>query len=111
MNQQNTTGSSSSVFAGMMNEIVAAGRLFVDPRVPLYLKTILPIAALIYWVWPFDLMPGLPFDDVAVVVGAIYLFVHLGSKYVNQQQAGAADAQAQAPKDGPVVDTTWRVVE
>ena len=51
-------------------------RLMADSRVSPLLK-ILPVGGLIYWISPIDLMPGLPFDDAAVVLGAVYLFIEL----------------------------------
>lgn len=28
-------------------------------------------ASVIYWVWPLDFLPGLPYDDIALLGGAL----------------------------------------
>ena len=33
-------------------------------------KILLWLMVGLYWVWPLDVMPGLPFDDIALVAGA-----------------------------------------
>lgn len=113
MPQQGATDASrSGALNGMLNEMMAAGRLVFDGRVPFTLKMLLPVAAVIYWIWPLDLMPGLPFDDVAVLLIALHFFVQLANQAIDKQAAGTT--QSAAPGEGnPVdtVDTTWRVIE
>lgn len=110
MTQQNTTGASrNGTLDSMLNELMSAGRLVFDGRVPLTLKLLLPVAALVYWIWPLDLMPGLPFDDVAVLLVALHFFVQLANKAINQQEAPTA--KSAAPSESNTVDTTWRVIE
>ena len=120
MNGQRMPGSGKSVTSGnVMEQMMQAGRLVFDGRVPFNLKLMLPIAAALYWLWPLDLMPRLPFDDIAVVFVALTFFVQLANQAINKQQqgeqqrngaaAGATDA-APTSNDG-VVDTTWRVIE
>lgn len=48
-------------------------RLLMDKRVAFYLKLI-PIAALVYLVVPFDLVIG-PIDDTVLIIGAVQLFI------------------------------------
>ena len=93
----------------MLNEMMSAGRLVFDGRVPLTLKLLLPVAALVYWIWPIDLMPGLPFDDVAVLLVALHFFVQLANQAINQQEAPTA--KSATPSENNTVDTTWRVIE
>lgn len=119
MNGQRMPGSGKSVTSGnVMEQMMQAGRLVFDGRVPFNLKLMLPIAAALYWLWPLDLMPGLPFDDIAVLFVALTFFVQLANQAINKQQGeqqrnsappGATDA-APTSNDG-VVDTTWRVIE
>lgn len=68
----------------------------------------LPAAAALYWIWPIDLMPGLPIDDIAVLIGAMALFVKLATESIERQQR---QAENKSPQDDAVVDTTWRVIE
>lgn len=107
MNQQNTYASGGNAIFGTL---MSAGRLLFDSRVPLTLKLLLPVAAMLYWIWPIDLIPGLPIDDVAVLAAALYFFVHLASQSVTNSETKDAGSQEKADA-GPVVDTSWRVIE
>jgi len=61
--------------AEIVNKIRLTFRLLMDKRVAFYLKLI-PIAAVIYLVVPFDLVIG-PIDDTVLVIGAMQLFISL----------------------------------
>jgi len=123
-----TNKASGAVHGNLANQWMQAGRLLFDMRVPFSLKLMLPIAAAVYWIWPLDLMPGLPFDDVAVLFFALTLFVHLANQAIEKStsfasgsaSSGANQAQrsnnsgntsVQNTGDNNVVDTTWRVIE
>lgn len=109
---QNTNYRSGVNSAGFLQQAGRALQLLFDSRVPMSLKLMLPAAAALYWIWPIDLMPGLPIDDVAVLIGAMALFVKLASEGLERQQRQSqGTAQGQAPKDDTVIDTTWRVVD
>ena len=119
MSANGMPGNGAAGKSGLMEQMMQAGKLVFDSRVPFSLKLMLPIAAAIYWIWPLDLMPGLPFDDIAVLFVALTFFVQLANQAISkqaaqQQYAGAAGAHpkagAAASNDG-VVDTTWRVIE
>ncbi len=90
----------------ILRDVVTAWRLLWDPRVPMTLKMLLPIAAALYWISPLDLLPGLPFDDIAIMLLALRAFVQLAPK-----EAVRNAARREETNDGPVVDTTWRKVE
>jgi hypothetical protein len=55
-------------------------------------------------------MPGLPFDDVAILIGALMLFVKLASEALERQQRQERETSAQEG-DETVIDTTWRIIE
>ena len=120
MNANGTPGAGKSAIpANVFEQMMQAGKLVFDGRVPFNLKLMLPIAALVYWIWPLDLMPGLPFDDIAVLFVALTFFVRLANQAIDkaggQQYAGGPGSQAPqagaAPSGDGVVDTTWRVIE
>ena len=137
MSQQNASGATNAgantggAMGNLMNQMLQAGKLAFDSRVPMSLKLMLPVAAALYWIWPIDLMPGLPFDDIAVLVVALSLFTKLatdalekhgasGSPYGSQygspyggQPGSQSGTQPGGNTNGDtsVVDTTWRVVE
>ncbi|NJN82681.1 MAG: hypothetical protein HC802_10690 [Caldilineaceae bacterium] len=106
----------------IMRDMVAAWRLLWDPRVPGALKIILPLFAIGYWLSPIDLLPGLPFDDVALMILALRLFVQLApADAVNGAFNGANRSgystssrsepdQTYADDAHNTVDTTWRVI-
>jgi hypothetical protein len=75
----------------------------------------LPLLAILYWVWPLDLIPGVPLDDLALVLLAARLFVALAPKEsVNRAFNGGArptGSQVHREDDANVIDTTWRVVD
>ncbi|MBI9050647.1 MAG: hypothetical protein JEZ00_14595 [Anaerolineaceae bacterium] len=56
-------------------------RMMQDPRINIFLKA-LPVASLLYLVFPFDLAPLMPLDDAAIVSLAFYLFVEFSPKEV-----------------------------
>ena len=68
MKKQNT-------FGEIVFNLRLTWKLFLDKRVPFYVK-IIPVAALIYLVVPYDLLIG-PIDDAALIAGAVKLFVSL----------------------------------
>lgn len=89
----------------ILRDVVTAWRLLWDPRVSFSLKMLLPIAAAVYWIWPLDLLPGLPFDDIAILLLALRAFVQLApQEAVNSANGSTNDGE-------PVVDTTWRRVD
>ncbi len=115
MTTQNVSGNSGSIgMNAMLNQLLNAGQLLFDRRVPLTLKLLLPVAALVYWISPVDFMPFLPFDDIAVVAAAIFFFTQFGNQAVkdfDRQQGQGGQSGAAQSTEGEVVDTTWRVIE
>ncbi len=118
----NNTSAAGGRSLNIMNDLVTAWRLLWDPRVPGMLKILLPIAATVYWISPIDLIPGLPFDDIAVMILALKMFISMApnaatdgpatndSTYQSNgfHQNGAQDAGFD---DGDVIDTTWQVID
>ena len=95
-------------------DLVSAWRLFWDPRVPTALKILLPVAALVYWISPIDLIPGLPFDDIAVLILALRMFVAMAPSAAKSDASSSRQNNADTGDnegDGPVIDTTWRVID
>lgn len=98
-------------------------RLFLDRRVPLASKLVLP-AALVYIVFPIDLVPDIIaplglIDDVVVLLGSIAIFLaivpgHLVAEHMRQirggARAGGQAADSQKPQ-APVVEGRYRIVD
>jgi uncharacterized membrane protein YkvA (DUF1232 family) len=109
-------------WTNLLRDLAATWRLLWDPSVPGLLKLALPFLALLYWLWPLDLLPGIPLDDIAMLMLAARLFVALAPKEsVNRAFNGGAAPHAAGPSaarsntrhadDGEVIETTWRIVE
>lgn len=120
-------GPSAFSLSGILRDIAVSWKLLLDPSVPGLLKILLPVAALVYWLSPLDLIPGMPFDDLAILLLAARLFVSLAPRdSVNRAYSGpnrAAGPQGQSHShptgqpdrrpedDGEIIDTTWRIVD
>ena len=108
-------------WTNLLRDAVATWRLLWDPSVPGLLKMALPFMALLYWISPIDLIPLMPFDDIAVMLLAARLFVALAPRdSVNRAFNGGASPfggphpgrpNVQPKDEGEVIDTTWRIVE
>lgn len=95
----------------LMRDITTAWRLLQDPQVSGLLKLLLPIAALVYFISPFDLLPG-PFDDAVVLFVALRLFLQMApTEALRNAQASANPTTSSKPDDDNTIDTTWRVVD
>jgi len=95
----------------LLADVTTAWRLLQDPRVPGLLKLFLPVAALIYLISPFDLLPG-PFDDAVVLFVALRLFLQLApAEALRSAQGGASTPPKANDDDHNTIDTSWRVVD
>ena len=109
-------GSSSFSLSGIVHDLMVSWKLLLDPAVPGLLKLVLPIGALIYWFSPIDIIPGMPFDDIAILLLAAKFFVSLAPRD-SVNRANSSKKNADSPKnasdedDGEIIDTTWRVVD
>ncbi len=108
----------AGLLADFIREVQLWWRLMRDSRVPLWTKLI-PLLALAYIVFPFDLIPdpllGLgQLDDLAILILGMELFVSLSPADVvaelrRQVQQGKRAGKA-APA-GPTVDAEYRVID
>jgi len=92
--------------------VFRAWKLLLHPRVPANLKLFLPLLGFIYWLSPIDLLPMMPFDDIAVLMLALNLFVQQANSALDEEDEGVADEHYRdSVGDEDTIDTTWRVVE
>ncbi len=94
----------------IVRDMYTAWKLFWNPRVPSTLKLLLPIMAMAYWIFPLDLMPGIPLDDAAVMILALKLFVMLAPQDV-VDEVRANQSASVVDDDENTIDTTWSVIE
>jgi hypothetical protein len=88
-NRKITYPKGDGLFQDFLLRIKLILRLLADSRVNPVLK-LLPIASVIYLVWPFDI-PG-PFDDAFMLWLASYLFVELCPPDIVQEHLDALKA-------------------
>jgi uncharacterized membrane protein YkvA (DUF1232 family) len=123
------SASQSWSWTNLFRDLNATWRLLQDPSVPILLKTVLPLLAFVYWVWPLDLIPGVPLDDIAVVLLLARILVALAPRDSVDRAFRGAKWSASNPgssgkntgndggsnnthsQDGEVIETTWRVVK
>ena len=112
----NRTAQGAWSFSAIMRDMGQAWRLFRDPTVPTIMKLLLPVAAVIYFLSPLDLMPGLPFDDIAILILALRLFVQFTEQIQPQPGNARSSTQTQDSRSGgnaagPTIETSWHVVD
>ena len=64
-------------FTDILRDLAVVWQLMGDPQVSLLLRLGLPVFSILYWISPIDLLPGMPFDDIAVIILASRLFVQM----------------------------------
>ena len=72
--------------------------LVLDLRLPWYVRA-LPLAVLVYWLSPLDLLPLIPLDDIALALLALALIIWLTPRGLIAELLRAADAAH--PPSGP----------
>ena len=102
---------------GVIGNLQLAWRLFEDPRVPIWVKSI-PVLAVAYLIWPLDLLAdpvlGLgQLDDLGVILLGMKLFLTLSPAQVVEElkQRSAIGEEPIEPSDDEVIDTTFRVLD
>jgi uncharacterized membrane protein YkvA (DUF1232 family) len=102
----------------LIRDIVLAWRLMGDPQVSGLLKLLLPVMALVYWISPIDLLVGMPFDDIAVILLATRLFVQMAppdaverAMFRSGRGRRSGHSNNSDMDSGPVIDGQWRVVD
>ena len=73
--------------------------LMLERRLPWYVRA-LPLTVLVYWVSPLDLIPLVPFDDVAFSLAALAVMVWLTPRELIAELLRAADEAHPAGQQG-----------
>ena len=107
--------STSTAGLGMLTrQLYQIWRALRDPSIPWAAKWLIPIAALVYWISPIDLIPLFPLDDIVVVALAANMFIQMLSRYQRTATGANQGSQGRSPdasESGKTIETTWRVVE
>ena len=90
---------------GLWQQLRLVQKLFLDPEVPIYLKA-LPIAAVVYLLFPFDfipdVIPGLgQLDDITILVLGAKMFIEMAPQQVVARHLQSMRTQGD---NTPVVD-------
>lgn len=97
----------------ILRNIGVAWRLLNNPSVPRWLKFLLPLAAMVYHLWPIDLLPGIPVDDFFVWLFLLpQLLIWLSpAEAVAEARYGVQIPQKRADDDDDqVIDVPWQSV-
>jgi uncharacterized membrane protein YkvA (DUF1232 family) len=103
---------SGGFFQDLTNRFRLISRLLMDSRVNPLVK-LLPVASLVYVVWPIDLLPVNPVDDAVVLWLGTTLFVELCPPEVVQEHLQMLNRRAapgswqdvtSSPPEGDVID-------
>lgn len=71
--------------ATIAENLVRSWKLLFDRRISLWLKLIFIIGGAIYWISPIDLIPGMPIDDLFVLLILLNIFAMMASNQIRQQ--------------------------
>lgn len=90
---------------GLWQQLRLVQKLFLDPEVPIYLKA-LPIAAVVYLLFPFDfipdVIPGLgQLDDITILILGAKMFIEMAPQQVVARHLQSMRTQGD---NTPVVD-------
>ena len=120
-------GETAGVLAGIIKNTRLVWRLLRDPDVSAWLKTI-PLASLLYLLFPFDFIPDLALglgqlDDIAIILLGAKLFIELCPQEIvrrHLREMGAVSGSyrvvddeetSQEPSSSGYIDAPYRVVE
>jgi uncharacterized membrane protein YkvA (DUF1232 family) len=89
-------------------------QLFLDPKVPIYLK-VLPLAAIAYLIFPFDFLPDVipglgQLDDITILLLGAKVFIELAPQDVVAQYLDRVRALDE-PEDQPANDISEKLNE
>ncbi len=99
-----------SFLPGILRNLGVAWRLMNHPSVSPAVKFLLPLAAVVYKVSPIDLMPGLPFDDIFLI---LFVFPRLMIRLSPPDAVADAMYGTQsrpAPDDDETIDVPWQTI-
>jgi uncharacterized membrane protein YkvA (DUF1232 family) len=109
----NSSGGGLTFFTDIVKRLRLTWLLFIDNRVPLWVKSILPLAAL-YVISPIDLIPDVALglgqlDDLGIIMLGIAMFIKLCPQDIVQDHI--AELESGGTNDDDVVDTTYEIVD
>ncbi len=108
-------------FSDILRDFAVVWQLMGDPQVSILLRVGFPVLAILYWISPIDLWPGMPLDDIAAVVLAGRLFVQMApQEAVRRARVRLGHISPDEPdrevwdiwdEDDKTIPGDWRVVD
>ncbi len=106
-----------NVVVSVINRLRLVGRLFMDPRIPVYLKLI-PVGSIAYALMPFDVIPDVvpilgQLDDLGIILLAVEAFVMMAPQDIVREHIAHIQnpsTQHTARPDDTIVDGEWHTV-
>ena len=116
-NPNSTPEQKVNLVMSVINRLRLVARLFMDPRVPFYLKLV-PVASIVYALMPIDVIPDVipvlgQLDDLGVVILAVEAFVMMAPQDVVQEHMKAMERESRgnfSQADETIIDGEWRSV-
>ncbi len=107
------TNKQMSILEGFFKQLRLVWLLFRDKRVPVWIKSVMPLSFL-YLISPIDFLPDVilglgQLDDIGVILLGMALFVKLSPPEVVEQHLNELE-YGKDFYDDETVDTTYRVV-
>ncbi len=119
-------GETAGILASIIKNARLVWRLLRDPDVSAWLKTI-PLASLLYLLFPFDFLPDLALglgqlDDIAIILLGLKLFIELSPQEVVRHHLREMSSvsgsyrvvdeePSQEPSPSGYIDASYHIVE
>ncbi len=102
-----------SFLPGILQNMGVAWRLMQMPSVSPWVKFLLPFLTLVYYFSPLDLMPGLPFDDLFLVLIIFpQLMIRMSPpEAVAAAKMGGTNPTGSTEPDDESIEVPWQVLK
>ncbi len=100
----------------LWKEFRLAFSLFLDRRVSLVYKIVIPLAWAFYFLMPADLIPDVipvlgEIDDMALLVLAVHWFVMVSPREVVEEHLRKIRGEPSSSEEGDVIDGEWHILD
>ncbi len=96
---------------GIVRNLGIAWRLMHNPSVPLWVRILLPVPFLTYYLSPVDLLPGIPLDDLLLLLVVFpRLMIRLSPPAAVETATYGGTLHTRQEEDENTIDVPWRTV-
>ena len=106
-----------SLLGELLRHLRLAWRLWTDPRVPAWLKALVPVMVGLYILFPSDLLPDFipllgQLDDLVILLLAVKAFIELCPTHlVREHEAAMSSPSSQAGRTEDYIEGSYRVLD